>query len=442
MDTGTLYRIFEAHPAICTDSRKVQPGSLFFALKGENFDGNRFAKQALEKGAAFAIIDDPDYATSNKCILVDDVLSSLQQLANHHRRQLQSPILAITGSNGKTTTKELINQVLGSHYRTFATPGNLNNHIGVPLTLLVIPKDAEIAIVEMGANHLGEIAALCEMAQPTHGLITNIGRAHLEGFGGPEGVKKGKSELYRYLAAHNGVAFVNRDEDHLKDLLAPDQRAVFYRRAEVFDPASLDFQVKPDKTEPNIEITFWDDCERPHSAKCLLSGIHNFQNVMTAVAIGQYFKVPEPEIAEAIASYVPRNMRSQWIKNGKTEILLDAYNANPTSVSKTLEYFAGLNKPRKIVILGAMKELGDYSAEEHRRIARQAKEPGFEKIILVGKEFEEAANEVQALHFDDTKTLSAWYRQQDLSGCTLLIKGSRSMHLETLLNNGFDHAQQ
>lgn len=441
-DIGALYELFKAHPIICTDSRKVEPGCLFFALKGENFDGNRFAKQALDKGAAFAVIDDPEFAHSDRYILVSDVLDTLQRLAQFHRHQFLIPFLAITGSNGKTTTKELISQVLASHYRIYATRGNLNNHIGVPLTLLAIPEEAEIAVVEMGANHQGEIAALCEIAHPTHGIITNIGRAHLEGFGGLEGVKKGKSELYRYLAAHNGVAFVNKDEEHLQELLSPAQRAVFYRRTASFDPHSLDLQVRLEQAEPHIQITFWDEYERPYTANSKLSGMHNFQNVMTAVAIGQYFKVPERKIAAAIESYTPQNMRSQWITAGTTQFLLDAYNANPTSVAKTLDYFAGLDKPHKIAILGAMKELGDYSAEEHERIARQASRFDFEKIILVGDEFKEAARQIAALHFDDTHALAEWYRQQDFSGCTILIKGSRSMKLESLLNNdNTEHAQ-
>ena len=436
-----MYRLFEAHPTICTDSRKVEEGSLFFALKGENFDGNCFAMQALEQGAAYAIVDNPAYATNDHCILVENVLATLQNLANHHRKQLLIPILAITGSNGKTTTKELVSQVLESHYKVHATTGNLNNHIGVPLTLLAIPKDAEIGVVEMGANHQGEIASLCAIAEPTHGIITNIGKAHLEGFGGLEGVKQGKSELYRYLETHRGVAFVNRDEAHLQELLSPAQRAVFYRRVEFFDPAALEFQVKLEKAEPYIQVAFWDEYEKPYRAQSQLNGIHNFQNIMTAVAIGQYFKVPEAKVVSAIESYVPKNMRSQWVQRGKTEFLLDAYNANPSSVAKTLDFFSKLDKPHKIVILGAMKELGAYSAEEHRIIADLAARLGFEKIILVGEEFKEGASAVHSHYFESTPKLNEWFRKQDFSGCTLLIKGSRSMKLESLLNNDMDHAQ-
>lgn len=433
--TEKLYKIFEAHPVVCTDSRHVQPGSLFFALKGENFDGNKFAAQALDKGAAYAVIDNPEYAVSDKCLLVEDVLLTLQRLANYHRRQLPIPVLAITGSNGKTTTKELINQVLASHYHTHATIGNLNNHIGVPLTLLAVPKSAEIVVVEMGANHQGEIATLCNIAQPSHGIITNIGRAHLEGFGGLEGVKKGKSELYRYLEANGGVAFVNKDEEHLQTLLSPNQHAIFYRRADAYDCHSTDFQVRLDQCEPTILITFWDKNERPFQARCNLSGIHNFQNIMTAVCVGQYFKVPEQKIATALEKFVPANMRSQWVKQNGCEILLDAYNANPTSVLKTLEYFSRLDKPRKIVILGAMKELGEYSALEHLRISELAVQLGFEQVILVGEEFQQGAKNTHSLYFENTQQLAEWFRQQSFSGCTLLLKGSRSMRLESILNN-------
>lgn len=436
-----LYNLYLENPSICTDSRAVQKGSLFFALKGENFDGNRFAPQALKNGASYAIIDDPKVATSSQYLLVGNVLQALQELATFHRKQLLFPILAITGSNGKTTTKELINKVLESHYRVHATVGNLNNHIGVPLTLLAIPKDAEIAVVEMGANHQGEIEQLCNIAKPTHGIITNIGHAHLEGFGGIEGVKQGKSELYRYLAAHGGVAFVNRDEAHLTSMLSPRQRAVFYQRTESYSPEAMEFQIKLEKSEPTLQVAFWDDFETESVANSNLAGMHNFQNIMTAVAIGQYFKVPETKIADAIEAYWPKDMRSQWLKEKGAEILLDAYNANPSSMTKTLEYFSSLSKPNKVVILGAMKELGPYAKEEHYKIAHLAEASSFEKIVLVGAEFEDAAREIGCLQFEDTESLLGWFQNQDFSGSTLLVKGSRSMKLEKLVQNiNFDHA--
>lgn len=439
MNIEKLYDYFlNANQSVSTDSRKIQPGSLFFALKGNNFDGNQYTQDALEAGATYAVIDDPQiHQQTENTILVDDVLSTLQQLATHHRRQFHIPIIAITGSNGKTTTKELIAAVLGTHYKVHFTRGNLNNHIGVPLTLLQIPMDAEVAIIEMGANHQGEIANLSSIAEPSHGIITNIGKAHLEGFGGIEGVKKGKSELYRYLAKTNGTAFINRDENFLTALAQSVDNQIFYFQSDKPSLNEPGYETVLLQEKPLIKIAYLDKDGTLVEANTFLFGIHNFQNIITAVCIGKYFKVPAGKIKYAFENYIPQNNRSQLLewKHGCT-IMLDAYNANPSSMEATLNHFAALDTSlQKWVILGDMLELGEASYREHRRITNLALEH-FEKenIILVGKLFKQPATEFDLKHFENVVVMKDWFDQQNWQNSYFLLKGSRGIQLEILIH--------
>jgi UDP-N-acetylmuramoyl-tripeptide--D-alanyl-D-alanine ligase len=434
MEIASLHQLFvNADKAVSTDSRKIEPGCIFFALRGDNFNGNQYALTALEKGASYAIVDDLDLAEQDRCILVDDVLTTLQDLARYHRRQLHIPIIAITGSNGKTTTKELIAAVLGSQYRIHYTQGNLNNHIGVPLTLLQLDQQLEVAVIEMGANHQGEIDLLCRIAEPTHGLITNIGKAHLEGFGGIEGVKKGKSELYRYLAEKNGLAFVNNNEPFLIDLSAVVRKRIYYELSEVPDPQHKPYEVKLLQLQPFIRIAFLDDHAQLIESSCKLMGVHNFQNIKTAVTLGKYFKVPGEKIKAAIESYNPNMNRSQIIPWGSNSILLDAYNANPSSMEVTLRSFAENSSENKVVILGDMFELGDSAPVEHERIAQLASSLNFEQVVLVGKHFSKVAQQLGCIHFDKVEELKGWFASQSWENKAILIKGSRGMALERVL---------
>ena len=409
------------------------PGCLFFALKGDRFDGNRFARQAVADGAAFAVIDDPSLHTSSAFLLVPDTLRTLQDLARHHRRQFDFPVLAITGSNGKTTTKELVHAVLSSHYPTHATTGNLNNHIGVPLTLLAMPPDTEIAVVEMGANHPGEIDELCRIAEPTHGVITNVGKAHLEGFGGFEGVKRTKAELYRFVENQQGCIFVNGDEPFLDAMAGPYPRKLVYRQTRLLS-ADQPYAFELLSEEPFLRVAFPTAQGPALSADTHLVGLHNFQNVMTAVAVGKYFKVPDHLIAAALAAYVPRNNRSQWVSFQENTFLMDAYNANPTSMRQALLAFARIQAPRKVAILGAMLELGPYAPAEHLDVARFAASLGFQQLLFVGDGFRQAARELEAPFFEQTADLTHWFRQQHFRETCFLVKGSRSIGLERMLD--------
>lgn len=433
MEISSLYQLFLSAGKVSTDSRKIEPGCLFFALRGDNFNGNQYALAALEKGASYAIVDDPGLGANDKCIVVQNVLQTLQDLARHHRRQLHIPIIAITGSNGKTTTKELIAAVLSSQYPMQYTQGNLNNHIGVPLTLLQLDPRIEVAVIEMGANHQGEIDQLCRIAEPTHGLITNIGKAHLEGFGGIEGVKKGKSELYRYLAETNGLAFVNNDEPFLLELSEPVRKRIFYELSENPDPNHKPYEVKLLQLQPFIQVAFLDEKEQLIEADSKLMGVHNFQNIKTAVTLGKYFKVPGAKIKAAIEHYNPNMNRSQWVPWGSNSILLDAYNANPSSMEATLRSFAENGLGNKVVILGDMFELGEDAPIEHDRIAQLANGLGFEKVVLVGKHFAKAAQQLGCLHFDNVEELKGWFTGQIWENKVFLIKGSRGMALERVL---------
>ncbi len=429
-----LYQLYLDHPQVITDSRKIEQNCIFFALKGPSFNGNQYATEAISKGAAFAVIDEIEFDKGEQYILVDDVLATLQDLARHHRRQFEIPVIAITGSNGKTTTKELISGVLGSQYRTHFTKGNLNNHIGVPLTLLEMKADTEVAIIEMGANHLEEIKFLAEIAEPSHGIITNIGKAHLEGFGGIEGVKKGKGELFDYLAQHNGVAFINLDEPYLEDLASAVKHKVFFVKSEEPDPQVDAHEVILSSLEPYIKVAFMGENEELVEVSSFLIGQYNFNNIKTAIAIGGYFKVPSEKTKIAIESYVPSNNRSQIIKRKSNSFILDAYNANPTSMKHAMEYFATQEAPNKIVILGDMLELGVHSEKEHQEIIDLAILLKFDQVWLVGEIFSGLSTEEKKISsFKNVEELKEKRPLNHIENTHFLIKGSRGIKLERFL---------
>lgn len=435
MTIEKLYDLFLRHPQVVIDSRKVTPGCMFFSIRGERFDGNDFAGAALDAGAAIAVVDRPGLGEGSRFIQVDDALHTLQQLARHHRMQFEIPVLGITGSNGKTTTKELISAVLGSHYPLHFTQGNLNNHIGVPLTLLAMPPETEVAVIEMGANHQGEIDALCRIADPTHGLITNIGKAHLEGFGGIEGVKRGKSELYRYLAARDGVVFINRDAKFLEELATPVHKKLFYRRTSSLDQTDEAYAVEVVRLKPFVVVAFLDEQGNRLEVHSQLIGRYNVDNIMTAVAVGKYFKVPCRKIKTAVEQYLPRNNRSQLLMENSNTFILDAYNANPSSVREALLHFKEVPAPRKVAILGDMLELGVYAEAEHQGIARFALEQGFDDLVLVGEYFEPVAQALKVRHFQDVAALRRWLRTQHFENTHFLIKGSRRIQLERVVES-------
>lgn len=434
--TEALYALYQQHPIVSTDTRQLPKGSLFFALKGERFDGNRYATQALDDGAAYAIIDDPAAQTDARCLLVPDVLKALQALACHHRQQFHIPILAIGGSNGKTTTKELIAAVLSAHYPCHYTKGNLNNHIGVPLTLLSMPTNTEIAVIEMGANHPGDISELCGIALPTHGLITNIGKEHLEGFGSLEGVKRAEGELYRFLAMHDGCILLNTSEKYLRTMARSNRLQIRYQgTTEQPQPGSKPVTVQLLRETPRVELAFWSEDGRLVPVQSHLFGRHNFQNLMTAVVTGQYFKVPALKIKAALEAYQPANNRSQLIQKDRTTIILDAYNANPSSVTAALQTLKTMEAPRKIAILGDMLELGADSLKEHLAILRLAARSGLTQIVLVGHEFGQCDYpRYKAIHFPDAAAAKVWYDAQDLKDTLVLVKGSRGIRLEQIAN--------
>ncbi len=429
MSVTQIYNIFSEKQTVSTDSRQITPGCLFFALKGPSFNGNSFALKALELGASFAVIDEEQYATDSRCILVDDVLKTLQQLATYHRHQLGIPVMGIVGSNGKTTTKELIAAVLQKKYNLLATPGNLNNHIGVPLTLLKLTTAHEIAVIEMGANHIGENAELCEIAAPDYGLITNIGKDHLEGFGSMEGVANASSELYAYLLKHGGIAFVNANDEWLMRMASRLSTKKTYAANYPAHASEADYEGELTAARPFIQFTM-DGFQKPmHS---VLSGEYNFDNIMAAVAIGRYFGVPMEQIAEGLAAYEPKNNRSQILKKGDVTIYLDAYNANPSSMEVSLMNFAANDFPGKIAVLGDMYELGEYSDKEHQQMAMLAAELGLEEVWLVGPNFAKYSSAVGAKSFTDSAQVKDYISQNDYSGKTFFLKGSRGMKLETI----------
>jgi len=420
-----LYNLFRKFPLISTDSRSIAPGSLFFALKGNQFDGNLFAMESINLGAAFAITDNPDLQSHERILLVENVLEALQKLALNHRKHIKARIIAITGSNGKTTTKELIGKVLGSSYNTIITQGNLNNHIGVPLTLLSIKDNTDIAVIEMGANHQGEIAALCQIASPNYGLITNIGKAHLEGFGGYKGVIKAKSELYDFLKAHQGIVFYNMDDDLLSNLSAGLNRVSYGLNTNANCSCTLI------ESEPFLCLK-WFNTKQSGIVNTSLYGDYNIENVIASICIGAYFEIDPNRIQDAIASYVPENNRSQVIKTKRNQIISDAYNANPSSMKAAISHFSRMNAENKLLILGDMMELGEFSFVEHENIILLTRELGFNQVILVGEMFCQVAKDGSENCFNSTADAASWLNRQQIQNMTILVKGSRKMQLENL----------
>jgi len=431
MQIPELYKIFLQHPSIQTDTRQLKDGDLFFALKGPNYNANDFAEQAIKNGAAYAIVDEAPEDINEKIIKVNDVLGTLQDLAMHHREQIavnasgnQVPFIAVTGSNGKTTSKELMHSVLSSSYKTYTTEGNLNNHIGIPLTILKIKSDVEIAIIEMGANHQKEIEDYCRYTMPTHGIITNCGKAHLEGFGGEEGIRKGKGELFDYLRKHNGTAFIMNDYDYLLDMSAGIKQIVSYGTHN----ADVTGTVK--NSAETLEVMITSDANL-NTVKTRLVGEYNLPNILLAVAVGQYFKVPDEKIKKALENYTPSNSRSQLIRKDSNKIILDAYNANPTSMKAAIENFANMDGENKVLLLGGMKELGSNAAKEHQDLIDLIKKYNWKNVVLVGNEFKNTTNDY--IFMEDSVLAGAWYKQQDFKNTLLLIKGSRSTQMEKVL---------
>ena len=417
-----LHQIFLQFPIVCTDTRKIEDNCIFFGLKGDNFNGNAYAAEALKKGASYAVVDEKKYATTDRTILVDNVLQTLQKLASFHKNQCKAKVIGLTGSNGKTTTKELINSVLSKEYKTIATIGNLNNHIGVPLTLLSIKKDTEIAIVEMGANHLKEIEFLCSVAQPDFGFITNFGKAHLEGFGSVEGVIQGKSELYDYLINHKKSIFLNADDSIQLEKLGPYFKKYGFTK-DKNDYYKIDFL----NADPYVSIKV-----EEIQINSKLIGSYNFTNCCAAILIGKYFNVDIKDIKSAIEAYIPQNNRSQIIQKNGRQIVLDAYNANPSSMKVALENFSYLTGGQKIVILGDMFELGKTASSEHQYIADLANELDFEKVFLVGENFNNT--KTSFMKFKDYDAIASYLSKEKLAtNSNILIKGSRGMALERLL---------
>jgi UDP-N-acetylmuramoyl-tripeptide--D-alanyl-D-alanine ligase len=425
MTIPELYKIFLGYPSVQTDTRKLKSGDIFFALKGPNFNGNEFAVKALENGAAYSVVDEEIVGADERVIKVSNALETLQALAKHHREQFDIPFIAITGSNGKTTSKELMYAVLSSHYKTYTTQGNLNNHIGVPLTLLSIQKDAEMAVIEMGANHQKEIAGYCVYTQPTHGLITNTGKAHLEGFGGIEGVRKGKGELYDFLALHDGTAFVYADYDYLQTMSAAIKHIVKYGQSEGLVQGNIL------SNEPFLQVGITAGMEKVDAIQTQLVGDYNLPNVLCAALIGKYFSVPEEKIKAAIENYAPSNSRSQLLKKGNNTIILDAYNANPSSMKVAIENFAHLHADKKVLMLGGMMELGVESLGEHKAIIDLIKKYSWDKVVLVGGDFAKANHDF--IFFADSIAAKEWLAAQQYNNTFILIKGSRSMQMEKIL---------
>ena len=457
MTTNQLYAKFQECTGVSTDTRRITPGCLFVALKGPTFDGNQFAGQALTAGARYAIVDDPAVAAQHpgQCLLVEDGLTALQDLARHHRQTLTIPVIGLTGSNGKTTTKELIAGVLSKKYRTYATIGNLNNHIGVPLTLLSVNEQYEMAVVEMGANHQKEIELLCSIAQPTHGLITNVGKAHLEGFGGLMGVRKGKGELYDYLIQHHKTVFINsRDKtlmamyrERLKNIHAdsaqpesPFAEAIFYSPTEIA-PADVTATDTQEETLTATSIELLQEspvvvyrATNGQEITTHLPGRYNFENMAAALAIGDYFGVPLQEANHAVADYNPTNNRSQVITKGTNTVLLDAYNANPSSMTVAIRQFAAMPVTRKMVILGDMYELGQESEAEHAALGQLIADSQFDVVILAGKDIRHALGSLpKAYYFPDKFSLHNWLMDNPMTDTSVLVKGSRGMSLETVV---------
>lgn len=419
-----LYEKFLETGKISTDTRQIAEGSIFFALRGDKFNANEFAHQALEKGARYAVIDEAAYAKDPRCILVEDTLKALQELAKYHRSKLTIPVIGLTGSNGKTTSKELLNAVLSKKFKTFATKGNLNNHIGVPLSLLSIDTSVEIAVIEMGANHLGEIALLCSIANPTHGFITNIGKAHIGTFGGFENIIRGKSELYQHLIVNNGVVFINSQNAILANMAKRFKNPYFY-------PAQGDYiHVKLLEADPFIRY------ETEHGAiiQTQLVGAYNFENIAAALCIGKFFGVETGAANKAIAEYVPGNMRSQILIKGTNTIILDAYNANPSSMEAAINNLASMKATRKVAILGDMFELEEEAEKEHRKIGELLNAKNFDKVYLCGKLMQAAKGSYATSQlFEKKESLIEEIKRHPIKDSTILVKASRGIGLESIV---------
>lgn len=424
MQTEKLYEKFLETGKISTDTRQITEGSIFFALRGDKFNANEFALQALEKGARYAVIDDSTYAKEPRCILVDDSLKALQELAKYHRTKLTIPIIGLTGSNGKTTSKELLNAVLSKKYKTYATKGNLNNHIGVPLSILSVDKSIEIAVIEMGANHVGEIALLCSIANPTHGFITNIGKAHIGTFGGFENIIRGKSELYQHLIVNNGIVFINSQNAILANMAKRFKNPYFY-------PATGDYlHVKLLDADPFIR--YYD--EQGETVQTQLMGAYNFENIAVALCIGKFFGVEAAASNKAIADYVPGNMRSQILVKGTNTIILDAYNANPSSMEAAINNLASMKATKKVAILGDMFELEEETEKEHRKIGELLNAKSFDQVYLCGKLMQAAKGSHAASQlFEKKELLIEELKKHPIKDSTILVKASRGIGLESVV---------
>jgi len=422
MDINNLYQNYLRSGKVSTDTRQISPGALFFALKGESFNANAFAEEALAKGALLAIIDESRYKKDDRYVVVDDVLTTLQELARHHRNHLSIPVIGLTGSNGKTTSKELVNAVLAKKYRTLATKGNLNNHIGVPLTILSIDSSIELAIIEMGANHVGEIALLCSIANPTHGFITNIGKAHIGTFGGFDNIIRGKSELYQHLIVKDGVVFINSQNHILSNMAKRFKNPLFY-------PAQGDYyHCDFVSADPYVTV----QTETGEEVQTQLVGQYNFENIAIALCLGKYFDVNPALANQAVAEYVPANMRSQVIKKNTNTIILDAYNANPSSMMAAIETLSSIKSDRKVLILGDMFELEEEAEAEHRNIGRYIRDLGFTEVFLCGSLMSSAAKEYPvARHFYTLDELFIALREYPIEHAAILVKASRGMALES-----------
>ncbi len=425
MEIPELYNIYLKHPVVTTDSRNCPPNSIFFALKGDRFNGNLFAENALEKGCAYAVVDEWDKPENSRIIVVENVLEALQKLANYHRKKLKITIVGITGTNGKTTTKELIATILSKEFNVAFTQGNFNNHIGVPLTLLSINKSHEIGVIEMGANHPGEIRELCNIAEPNIGLITNIGKAHIEGFGSLENVIKTKCELYDFIREHEGKVFVNKDNVTLNEMSEGMDRTLYGRdNPDLFVSGTLSAET------PFLHFD-WNFFEHPYRVKTHLVGEYNLDNALAAAAIGKYFGINAEYISDALEAYEPKNNRSQFERTQRNDLIIDAYNANPTSMKVMLDFFAKISTDLpKAVILGEMKELGSIAEEEHRKMLDYLSEQTFDKVYLVGNIFQKAQELTYAYIFETVDQLNEELKQNPMVGYYVLLKGSHSVSLE------------
>lgn len=425
MDIQNLYQNYRKTAKVSTDTRQITPGSIFFALKGEKFNANQFAEEALAKGAQLAVIDEAGYAKDNRYVVVEDVLKTLQALARYHRDQLTIPVIGLTGSNGKTTSKELLHAVLAKKFKTFATKGNLNNHIGVPLSVLSIDSSVEIAVIEMGANHVGEIAALCTIANPTHGFITNIGKAHIGTFGGFDNIIRGKSELYMHLINQQGTVFINSQNPILFNMAKRFKNPLLY-------PAKGDyFHCELIGADPYVKIRTEDGKE----AQTKLIGAYNFENIATALCIGKFFGVDASLALQAVAEYEPANMRSQVIKKNTNTIILDAYNANPSSMEAAIQNLAGMKADHKVLIVGDMFELEEEAEAEHRNVGKLIRDLGFTDVLLCGELMRFALQEFpRAKHFYKKEDLLEHLKQNPISKATVLVKASRGIGLEAVMD--------